>query len=153
VSETGISSKRTTELEEEIAAILDAKRSEGNQGKQNTIVRKMSINRSISQSVSQSVSLTVSQSVSQSVRQSVSQSVRQSVSDSFNPSFNDGLCSKKFKIPDTGLQRPVAFRLFINRGNLGGRLGSLIGKNQLLGDERKVSQSRLMKFTESTDGN
>lgn len=33
VSETGISSKRTTELEEEISAILDAKRSEGNQGK------------------------------------------------------------------------------------------------------------------------
>ena len=33
VGETGISSKRTTELEEEISAILDARRSEGNQGK------------------------------------------------------------------------------------------------------------------------
>lgn len=33
VSETGISSKRITELEEEISAILDAKRSEVNQGK------------------------------------------------------------------------------------------------------------------------
>ena len=33
VSETGISSKKTTELEEEISVILDVKRSEGNQGK------------------------------------------------------------------------------------------------------------------------
>jgi len=83
VSETGISSKRTTELEEDIAAILDAKRSEGNQGKQSIIVRKMSINRSINQSDSQSDSQPASQPVSQSVRPSVRPSISQSVNHLF----------------------------------------------------------------------